>query len=305
MTLLRESESVAMRGVDDVDREGQGKKVVEASVRLEERQGPTPARRVVSIETRDGAVYRFQRYGRDEYLAFYNRENPDGSEFQRKPSLPAHVEAVRTAIMADDVLPDFEALLRAEEQVGERESDSSDEATDAEVRRAVERAEQERQRREESDLRAGYLVTDGSVVPSLDGLEVAHFARSSETFDVYGGRKRRGDDLAHAENTDPTDPGWLGNPFLMDDDADDVDERRRVIAAFTRYFLDRVDDDEFRSAVTDLRGQRVACWCRGVSQDRTPETWCHLDVVDAWLSGDLTPVYDYLRGDDRTRLSDY
>jgi len=179
MTLLRESESVPFRSVDDVDLEGQGKKVVDARLRLEERRGPTPARRVVAIETRDGAVYRFQRYARDEYLAFYNRENPDGSEFQRNASLPAHVQAVREAIMADDVLPDFEALMEAERQVGERDYDSSGEATDAEVRRAIERAErgtysreqrradggkswvaQERKRADEARLRSGY-ATDG------------------------------------------------------------------------------------------------------------------------------------------------
>jgi hypothetical protein len=140
-----------------------------------------------------------------------------------------------------------------------------------------------------------HVQTDDA--PDLDGLDVAHFARSSETLDAYGGRKRWGDVLHHAANTDPTDPGWLGNPYQMDGDT--VAERRRVIAAWTRYFLARVQRDaEFRAAVENLRGQRVACWCRGVSQQRTPDTWCHLDVVDAWLSGDLTPVYAYLRGAD-------
>lgn len=156
-------------------------------------------------------------------------------------------------------------------------------------------SDQERERRERSELRAGYPVTDGGVVPALESLEVAHFARSSETFDVYGGRGRRDDRLAHAENTEPGERGWLGNPYEMDGDS--LDERRRVIAAFTRYFLDRVQSDqEFRQAVEDLRGQRVACWCRGVSQERTPDTWCHLDVVASWLSGDLSPVYSFLRG---------
>lgn len=142
--------------------------------------------------------------------------------------------------------------------------------------------------------------TDGVVTPEVETLEVAHFARSSATLDVYGGRKSRGSDgLSHADNTDPGEPGWLGNPFQMRDRFGDVEERRRVIAAFTRYFLDRVrDDDEFRQAVENLRGKRVGCWCRGVSQVRTPDNWCHLDVVAAWLSGDLTPVYDYLRSDD-------
>lgn len=138
--------------------------------------------------------------------------------------------------------------------------------------------------------------TGSGDVPALETLEVAHVARSAATFDVNGGRKRPDGTLTHAANTAPGEPGWLGNPFIMDEKT--VAERRRVIAAFTRFFLDRVGrDDEFRAAVEDLRGKRVACWCRGVSQVRTPETWCHLDVVAAWLSGDLSPVYAFLRGE--------
>jgi hypothetical protein len=85
-------------------------------------------------------------------------------------------------------------------------------------------------------------------------------------------------------------------------DVDDVQERRRAIAAYLSAFLDRVQaDDGFRDAVDDLRGKRVACWCRGVSQDRTPSNWCHLDVVEAYLAGDLAPVYDYLRATESDR----
>jgi hypothetical protein len=103
-------------------------------------------------------------------------------------------------------------------------------------------------------------------------------------------------------NTEAGDPGWLGNPHRMDDSRDDLAERRRVIAAFIPDFIDRLESDPtFREAVEDLRGERVACWCRGISQERTESNWCHLDVVAAWLDGDLTPVYDYLRraGDDQ------
>ncbi|AAY24975.1 ORF 49 [Haloarcula hispanica virus SH1] len=168
MTYRSESDPVPLLGVEEVERDTQGKKVVDAWLVLEGRHGPTPARRVVSIETRDGAVYRFQRYGRDEYLAFYNRENPDGSRFQRAASLPEHVEAVRTAIMNREVLPDFEKALEAEVQVGERTADDVDEATDQEVREAVENAEAalvadggavgrgERLRERVASLRSGY-----------------------------------------------------------------------------------------------------------------------------------------------------
>lgn len=118
---LRESERVPLQGVEGVEHGNSGKKVADAWLYLEERHGPTPARRVVCLETRDGAVYRFQRYSTDEYLAFYNRENPDGSEFERAAQLPEHVEDVRESIMDREVLPDFEALIRAEAQVGERD----------------------------------------------------------------------------------------------------------------------------------------------------------------------------------------
>lgn len=152
---LRESRDVPLAGVDDVEREGSGKKVVDARLRLEERHGPTPARHVVALETRDGAVYRFQRYGTDEYLAFYNRQNPDGSEFRRRAALPEHVQAVRRAIMDREVLPEFEPMMEAMQQVGmggESDVPTQDEepaldppqgATDAEVREAVQAAEQD------------------------------------------------------------------------------------------------------------------------------------------------------------------
>lgn len=165
MTDLRESDVVPLSDVDDVEREGGGKTVVAARLRLEERYGPTAARRVVSIETRDGAIYRFQRYGSDEFLAFYNRENPDGSEFKRKAPLPGHVEQVRRAIMDGDVLPELAALVAAERAVGTFETDdTTEQATDADVREAVEQAEErpqtEQKRRAEAGLRAGY-ATDG------------------------------------------------------------------------------------------------------------------------------------------------
>jgi hypothetical protein len=155
---LRRSERVPMHGVTAVERDGQGKAVDTAWLHLEERHGPTPPRHVVTIRTMDGAVYRFQRYDRDEFLAFYDRQNPDGSEFQRAANLPEHVEAVRRAIMDGDVLPDFEALLRAEVHVGAHDDG---EATDADVRLAVNSHEAERRRTDEATMRAGYAVTDG------------------------------------------------------------------------------------------------------------------------------------------------
>lgn len=133
--------------------------------------------------------------------------------------------------------------------------------------------------------------------PSLETLEVAHVARSTG-IDVYGGRRLVDGEPVHGGDVEAGDPGWLGSPFALGDQGD-VEDRRRMIAAYLRWFLDRVneDDDDYREAIEDLRGKRVSCWCRGVTQPRTPETWCHLDVVAAWLSRDLSPVFDYLRGE--------
>ena len=137
---LRTSDRVPLLGVEEVERDGKGKTVTDAWLVLEERHGPTPARRVVSLQTQDGAIYRFQRYRTDEYLAYYDRQNPDGEQFQRQAPLPAHVEAVRDAIVAREVLPDFDAMTRAEEQVGDDDPDG--EATDEQVRQAVVSAEE-------------------------------------------------------------------------------------------------------------------------------------------------------------------
>lgn len=148
---------------------------------------------------------------------------------------------------------------------------------------------------------ASEIATDGGqvITPSLSGtITVCH--TRNENIDTYGGRKRRGGSMAHLQNTQPPEPGWLGNPFAIDKKADDQEaERRRVIAAYLREFFDKIErDEEFRAAVEGLRGQRVACWCHGPSTTVTEANVCHLDAVKAYLNGDLTPVYNYLRGEE-------
>lgn len=140
------------------------------------------------------------------------------------------------------------------------------------------------------------MSSETSVQPQIRGtLEVCHVARSVGEWDHYGARGGQRPDVRHMNNTEPTERGWLGNPYELEEET--VAERRRVIAAYLRDFLDRVETDpDFRVAVEGLRGQRVACWCRGASQERHPANWCHLDVVRHWLEGDLNPVYWYLRG---------
>ena len=117
---------------------------------------------------------------------------------------------------------------------------------------------------------------------------------TGDEYDTYGGRKRRNGQLCDLNNTNPPAPGWLGNPHKMDDDT--AAERRRVIAAYLRDFLDRVEESaQFRDAVDHVRDHTVACWCRGVSHERHEDNFCHLDVVAAYQAGDLTPVFESLR----------
>lgn len=157
----------------------------------------------------------------------------------------------------------------------------------------------ERELAADAPPRTRELVPDGgdtNEVPDLQGsIRVSHMVNSRTEWDTYGGRHREGNGpIRHMNNTEPPARGWLGNPFEMDGDTEA--ERRRVIAAFLSDFLARVESDpEFRQAVEGLRGQTVACWCRGTHTDRDPTNWCHLDVVDAWLNRDLSPVHDYLR----------
>lgn len=140
------------------------------------------------------------------------------------------------------------------------------------------------------------LLADGGVTPSIDRSETIEVADARSGYDTYGGRQSDGSgQKTHMGNTNPPAPGWLGNPYEMQEDT--VEERRRVIASYLVDFAERIESDaEFRRAVESLRGQTVACWCRGVTQERQPDNWCHLDVVRCWLDGDLSPVLDYLRG---------
>jgi hypothetical protein len=113
--------------------------------------------------------------------------------------------------------------------------------------------------------------------------------------DHYGGSYLEGHKVRHMNNTEAMEDGWLGNPHSIITASED---RRCAIAAYLRDFLTRIEEDaEFAAAVEGLRGQQVGCWCRGVSQSRTGSNFCHLDVVAAWIEGDLSPVYAYLRGE--------
>jgi len=98
--------------------------------------------------------------------------------------------------------------------------------------------------------------------------------RNTDEFDIDIGRADSGE--SHLLNTDPGELGWLGNPYRMSDGYD----REEAVAEYREAFRDRLEDDEFREAVEDLRGKTLACWC-------SPRA-CHGDVIVEYIrEGDV------------------
>jgi len=91
-------------------------------------------------------------------------------------------------------------------------------------------------------------------------------------YDVYIGRNSNQGSM----NEVPVGQrGWLGNPY-----PEGQYGRERCIELFRADFEDRIaEDDEFRTAVADLHGQTLGCWCRSVEED---EPACHGDVIAEW-----------------------
>lgn len=107
---------------DELEQPGNGKQVAEVRVALEDNTfHPTLGKRVVAVETQDGAVYRFQRFSRDEPLVFYNRENPDGEKFERDGRLPENVNEVVAQLEEFENVPDVDELEQRHDQAAERE----------------------------------------------------------------------------------------------------------------------------------------------------------------------------------------
>jgi len=122
------------------------------------------------------------------------------------------------------------------------------------------------------------------------GITVCH---RDDPHDVYGGRGRGS---ANVRTTPPEERGWLGNPFKLGDS----DDRAEVIARYVPTFYGRLaSDPDFRAAVLDLPGKRVACWCRHAEEDAPA---CHLDVVDQFLRGGRLFVREFLRDELGVRL---
>lgn len=119
--------------------------------------------------------------------------------------------------------------------------------------------------------------------------------RTDYDADTYIGRKKQGDAIKHLSNSTPDEPGWLGNPAVMEanvkpihreqGDIVIVPDREAAVAFFERVFKQHIAVDiEFREAVHALEGDRLGCWCK-------PKA-CHGDVIARYLNGDRTEWHE-------------
>jgi len=90
--------------------------------------------------------------------------------------------------------------------------------------------------------------------------------------DVYIGRHGYNGEK-DITNTEIGEPGWLGNPFRLDDH-----DREESVARFCDLLLERVDDDPKlrRALAEEVAGRTLGCWCRPVDDE---EPLCHGDVI--------------------------
>jgi len=89
--------------------------------------------------------------------------------------------------------------------------------------------------------------------------------KHTDDFDVDIGRANRGRN--NMNNTPISEPGWLGNPYPKSDHG-----RGKCIDLFREDFVERLQDDpEFRTAVEDLEGKTLGCYCKPAA--------CHGDVI--------------------------
>ena len=119
-------------------------------------------------------------------------------------------------------------------------------------------------------------MTDDTQQATLAGDPQTTLVNQKQTneFDVDIGRGNNGRN--HLQNTAVGDPGWLGNPYRMKDGY----SRGEAVEKYREAFRDRLDDPEFRSAVEDLRGKTLGCYCAPLA--------CHGDVIVEYIrEGDV------------------
>lgn len=81
--------------------------------------------------------------------------------------------------------------------------------------------------------------------------------------------------FSHMVNTDPGDPGWLGNPFRTESAGGDLTREESVMKFREVFYRLTAQNPEFRDAVMDLRGGVLRGWC-------FPKL-CHGDVILEYL----------------------
>lgn len=78
--------------------------------------------------------------------------------------------------------------------------------------------------------------------------------KRTDAYDVYIGR-----------------PTLVGNPFEIGKHGD----RAKVIELYREWFYKQLANNQFKTYVEGLKGQRLACWCKPLS--------CHGDVIVEYL----------------------
>lgn len=98
---------------------------------------------------------------------------------------------------------------------------------------------------------------------------------------VYAGRRNVDGTRKHLNNTQPGEPGWLGNPYPLDEGYD----REESVALFVEDLLDRVESDpEFRQKLWELKQRDVdfGCWCQTFAEDGP---MCHAEAIAKVVEG--------------------
>lgn len=97
-------------------------------------------------------------------------------------------------------------------------------------------------------------------------------------FDVYCGRGKgsKNDPL----NCSIGENGWLGNPIAKGKKcmicAKIHSKGGDTLPCYEIYLIDRLKDDSFRKAFYELRGKKLACFCKPAP--------CHTDIILKYLN---------------------
>ncbi|QLH82344.1 DUF4326 domain-containing protein [Halosimplex pelagicum] len=103
--------------------------------------------------------------------------------------------------------------------------------------------------------------------------------KHTDDFDIDIGRADRGQ--SNMNNTPIGESGWLGNPYPKSDHG-----REKCIELFREDFVERLQNDpEFRSAVKDLQGKTLGCYCK-------PKA-CHGDVIVRFIEDGEAFIQQY------------